>query len=70
MLGLYHQNGPLETLLNSLLVMLAAMVVGLIIGSIAQRCIDEQIAIHKQDNPIPDDGSANRDPLDPSPKTV
>ena len=70
MLGLYHHNDPMQTLLNSLLVMLAAMVVGLIVGSVAQRCIDEQIAIHKQDNPIPEKDVAGREPHDPSPKTA
>lgn len=70
MLGLYHGNDPIGTLLNSLLVMLAAFVVGLILGSVAQRGIDEHINRHKKNNPIPEDDSAANKPIDSNPKTA
>lgn len=70
MLGLYFGNDPLNTLLNSLLVMFAALVVGLFFGSIAQKCIDEQISQHKRNNPIPDDDLVDSEPQDPDPQTV
>lgn len=51
--GIYHQNPAMSVLLSSLVVLVAAYVVGLIVGAIAQHAIDEHIRKHKQQHPIP-----------------
>ena len=51
--GIYHSNPALSVLLSSLLVLAAAYVVGLIVGSVAQHAVDDHIRKHKQQNPIP-----------------
>ncbi|MEM9414083.1 MAG: hypothetical protein AAGA29_01225 [Planctomycetota bacterium] len=54
--GLYNGNPALSIILSSFLVMIAAYVVGAILGAIAQHAVDEHIKQHKYNSPIPGEG--------------
>jgi len=56
--GLYHGNPALSIVISSFFTMIAAYVVGLIVGAVAQRAVDEHIRRHKADNPLPDEQTA------------
>ena len=51
--GIYNQNPAVSVLLSSLVVLVAAYVVGLIVGAVAQHAVGEHIRKHKQQHPIP-----------------
>lgn len=65
--GLYNGNPALSIVLSSALVMVAAYIVGTILGAIAQHAVDEHIKQHKYRSPIPGEGlpqdSDNKDNL-------
>jgi len=53
--GLANGNGWPSILSSALLVCLIALVVGMVVGSIMLRCVNEQIQRHREENPIPDE---------------
>jgi len=53
--GAYNGNSALSILGGALVAMFLAFFVGLILGSLAQRCVDDHIKQHKADNPLPTD---------------
>jgi len=55
LVGLYHGNPALSIVISSFLTMIAAYVVGLIVGAVAQRAVDEHVRRHKTNNPLPGD---------------
>lgn len=58
--GVYSGNNGLSIMVSSMIAMFAAYMVGLIIGAIAQRGVDEHIRRHKEANPIPKDTAFSR----------
>lgn len=56
-LGVYNGNSAFSILLGAVLVMIAAFVVGLILGTLMQRCVDDHVKQHQADHPIPGDAS-------------
>jgi ABC-type proline/glycine betaine transport system permease subunit len=53
--GIWADNPALTTIARALVAMVVCYLVGSIIGSIAQRVIDENIQNYKQANPAQDD---------------
>ncbi len=51
--GAYVGNDPTTVILRGVAVMLGCYVVGVIIGSVAQRAIDDHTARHEQEHPVP-----------------
>lgn len=56
--GLYHGNPALSIVISSFFAMIAAYIVGLIVGAVAQRAVDEHVRRHKTTNPLPGDEAA------------
>ncbi|XAL99050.1 hypothetical protein OT109_15870 [Phycisphaeraceae bacterium D3-23] len=54
--GLYNSNPALSIIISSFVVMIAAYIVGTILGAIAQHAVDEHIKQHKYNSPIPGEG--------------
>lgn len=65
--GIYHQNPALSILLSGLLVLVAAYVVGLIVGAIAQHAVDDHIRKHKKQHPIPGEAADDDDTVAAAP---
>ncbi|MFI4862132.1 MAG: hypothetical protein ACIAXF_15815 [Phycisphaerales bacterium JB063] len=63
--GLYNNNPALSIILSSFVVMIAAYIVGTILGAIAQHAVDEHIKQHKYNSPIPGEGLADDPDNDP-----
>ncbi len=53
--GLYNSNGWQSILINAALVGFFALLVGMLIGSVALRSVNEQIERHRADNPVPEE---------------
>jgi 4-hydroxybenzoate polyprenyltransferase len=51
--GIAVGNPPTVVLTRATLVMLGCLVIGTIVGKVAQRTIDQHVERHKRDNPIP-----------------
>lgn len=51
--GLAVGNAPTVVLTRATLVMLGCLVLGTIVGKVAQRTIDQHVERHKRDHPIP-----------------
>lgn len=60
--GIAAGNEPAVVLTRAILIMLGCVLVGGIIGRVAQRMIDLHVERHKRDNPIPDQGGAGKTP--------
>lgn len=57
--GIAVGNEPTAVLTRATLVMLGCLVLGTVVGKIAQHTIDQHVEKHKRENPIPE-----RDALD------
>ena len=55
LVGIWAENPATTILGRALLVMLTCWVIGLGVGSVMMRSIDEHIARYKQQHPMPDD---------------
>jgi len=53
--GMYNGNHWDSILYSALLVCVLAWVVGMMLGALILRCVNEQIQQHIADNPIPDE---------------
>ena len=51
--GLAVGNEPAAVLTRATLVMLGCLVLGTVVGKVAQHTIDQHVEKHKRDNPIP-----------------
>ena len=61
--GLYNGNTWHSILLNALLVGFFALVIGVMIGAVMLRSVNEEIDRHREENPIPEeDDFADADP--------
>lgn len=52
-------NGWGSILINAFAMGFLALMIGLIIGAIALRSINEQIEQHRKDNPVPDENDGS-----------
>ena len=52
--GLYAGNAASTILWRATLVMIACWLIGLLVGSVAQRAVESHIERYKQANPIPE----------------
>lgn|GEM_PF-2349503 len=58
--GMYNGNGYLSIMLSAALVGLIALIVGMIVGSIALRGVNEYIKGHRETNPIPENSEVGQ----------
>ena len=56
--GLVSGNGAISILVRAVLAMIVCYPVGLIIGLVCQRVVDDQMASYRQANPIADEAAA------------
>lgn len=63
LVGLYHGNPALSIVISSFFAMIAAYLVGLIVGAVAQHAVDDHVRRHKANHPLPGD-EAELDPTE------
>lgn len=69
--GLYHGNPALSIVISSFFTMIAAYIVGLVVGAIAQRAVDDHVRRHKAQHPLPgDQAEAAIDPHELNPQAA
>jgi hypothetical protein len=53
--GVFAGNSPSTVIVRAIVVMIAAWIIGRIVGAIAQQTINDHIARYKEANPLPDE---------------